>query len=311
METWKIYKHTNKINGKCYIGQTCRKNPNERWNNGKGYNGTIFAKAIEKYGWDNFEHEIIEDGILSEEKANEREMYWIEYYNSYAGVSGGDGYNMTKGGDDRADKGRPVYQIDIETRKIIKEFPSALNAQRETGIAGVYVSANRDAESCRQFITAGGYFWCFTDEWSEDWKPKKGRKNYLDKNGNKICDCGDKQVCQIDKNGNLLDTYKTATAAAKEVGVVSGSISKCCRKQRMTAAGFYWCFKKDLENFEIPQEKPLFFFGARKIVCVETNIIYESITRASKSTNIPMSCILAVLSGKYKRAGGYHWEYVN
>ena len=310
METWKIYKHTNKINGKCYIGQTCRKNPNERWNNGKGYNGTIFAKAIEKYGWDNFEHEIIEDGILSEEEANEREMYWIEYYNSYAGVSGGNGYNMTRGGDDRADKGRPVYQINIETLKIIKEFPSALNAQRETGARCVYACCSREKQYS-QFIVTGNSYWCFTDEWSEDWKPKKGRKNYLDKNGNKICDCGDKQVCQIDKNGNLLNTYKTATAAAKEAGVVSGSISKCCRKQRMTAAGFYWCFKKDLENFEIPPETPVSVYGAKKVKCVETGIIYESVRGASRALNIGYTSIFDALAGRNPRGGGYHWEYVN
>lgn len=310
MDTWKIYKHTNKVNGKCYIGQTCRKNPNERWNNGKGYIGTIFGKAIEKYGWENFSHEIIEDGLTSEEEANKREIYWISHYNSFAGVSNSNGYNMTRGGDDRADKGRPVYQIDIETLKIIKEFPSALNAQRETKAKCVYACCSRE-KIYSQFIVTGDSYWCFVDEWSKDWKPKKGRINYVDKNGKKICDGGDKQVCQIDKNGNLIKIYKTATAAAKEVGVVSGSISKCCRKQRITAAGFYWCFKKDLENFEIPQEKPLSFFGARKIICVETNVIYESITKASKSTNIPMSCILAVLSGKYKRAGGYHWEYSN
>ena len=43
---WIIYKHTNKINGKSYIGQTCQ-SPHLRWNNGKGYSRTFkFGKAI-------------------------------------------------------------------------------------------------------------------------------------------------------------------------------------------------------------------------------------------------------------------------
>lgn len=301
MDTWKIYKHTNKINGKCYIGQTCRKNPNERWNNGKGYNGTIFAKAIEKYGWDNFEHEIIEDGILSEEEANKREMYWIEYYNSYAGVSGGNGYNMTKGGYDRADKGRPVYQIDIETRKIIKEFPSALNAQRETGIVGIYVSANREANSCKQFITAGGYFWCFVEDWSDHWEPKNGRINYIDKNGNKVCDCGDKQICQINQNGEVVNIYKTAVEAALKIGANGSShISACCRGEKNKACGYYWCYKKDLSVFVIPKNKKL----NKRIKCLENNMEYDSIAAASKALDVDCKTIKRILGGhksyKYK-----------
>lgn len=311
METWKIYKHTNKVNGKCYIGQTCRKNPNERWNNGKGYNGTIFAKAIEKYGWDNFEHEIIEDGILSEEEANKREMYWIEYYNSYAGVSGGNGYNMTKGGDDRADKGRPVYQIDIETRKIIKKFPSALNAARETGIPGVYSCCNRDLEQCRQFVSAGGYFWCFVDEWSSNWKPKDGKITYIDKNGNKIVDCMGKQVCQIDKNGNLIKTYRTATEASKSIGIGSNSIGRCCKKERRTAGGFYWCYKKDLDNFEIPSQIPISVYGAKSIRCIELDKIFEGIRATAKLFDVGHDQLCRACKIKTLTAGGYHWEYVN
>ena len=53
---WIIYKHTNLINNKIYIGQTCQR-VEERWRKGKGYDPkTYFAKAINKYGWDNFSH---------------------------------------------------------------------------------------------------------------------------------------------------------------------------------------------------------------------------------------------------------------
>lgn len=308
METWKIYKHTNKINGKCYIGQTCRKNPNERWNNGKGYNGTIFAKAIKKYGWDNFEHEIIEDGILSEEEANEREMYWIEYYNSYAGVSGGNGYNMTRGGDDRADKGRPVYQINIETLKIIKEFPSALNAQRETEAKCVYACCSRE-KTYSQFIVTGNSYWCFVDEWSKDWEPKKGRINYVDKNGNKICDSGDKQVCQINKNGTLVKIYKTVTQAAHEINTDPSIISRCCRGYSKSAYGYYWCYKKDYEKFVIPINKKN--KNIKLIRCIELNKIFEGVRATAKSFNIGHDQLCRACKRNTLTAGGYHWEYVN
>ena len=58
-----VYMHTNKINGKRYVGQTCKK-PEYRWVNGKGYKGSPhFFSAIQKYGWNNFEHQIIAEKL--------------------------------------------------------------------------------------------------------------------------------------------------------------------------------------------------------------------------------------------------------
>ena len=91
--SWIIYKHTNKINGKIYIGQSkySWKNINDRWQSGRGYHiKTRFGGAIKKYGWENFDHHLLEDNITSQNIANEREIYWIRYFNSYY-----DGYNCT------------------------------------------------------------------------------------------------------------------------------------------------------------------------------------------------------------------------
>ena len=86
-------KHTNKINGKCYIGLT--KNIKRRWvGKGQAYSEcAVFFKALKKYGWDNFEHIILEKDIPTLELANEREQYWIKYYNSK-----NNGYNLSDGG---------------------------------------------------------------------------------------------------------------------------------------------------------------------------------------------------------------------
>lgn len=100
---WLIYCHKNKINNKCYIGLTHHtKNPNKRWRNGSAYlsdHHKIFAGAILKYGWDNFEHIILEDNIPTLEEANLREKYWIEQYRTYVGFEDSCGYNATLGGD--------------------------------------------------------------------------------------------------------------------------------------------------------------------------------------------------------------------
>ena len=63
-----IYLHRNKINNKVYIGQTIQDNLNHRWKNGKGYKeNEHFTNAINKYGWDNFEHIVIARGLTEEE----------------------------------------------------------------------------------------------------------------------------------------------------------------------------------------------------------------------------------------------------
>ena len=89
-----IYKITNLINGKIYIGQT--NNPTRRFqeHRAKGYrneNEKILYKAFDKYGIENFSFEIVEET----ENYNEREQYWIKFYNSLAPY----GYNMTEGGE--------------------------------------------------------------------------------------------------------------------------------------------------------------------------------------------------------------------
>ena len=86
-----IYKVTNKINGKVYIGQSV--DIGRRWRQHMTAEDDIyFHKAIQKYGVDNFIWEVIEKCKKSE--LDERESYWIEYYDSY-----NKGYNCTKGGD--------------------------------------------------------------------------------------------------------------------------------------------------------------------------------------------------------------------
>lgn len=90
-----IYMHKNIINNKVYIGQTIQK-PEDRWKNGMGYkNCTKFYNAIQKYGWDNFEHIILEQREMSQEEANEREKYYISFYDSRNNEKG---YNITEGG---------------------------------------------------------------------------------------------------------------------------------------------------------------------------------------------------------------------
>ncbi|WP_286077744.1 GIY-YIG nuclease family protein [Thomasclavelia cocleata] len=118
-----IYKITNKINSKCYIGQTS-KFYKKRWNEHKNaafnkfkisYNYPLY-KAFRKYGIDNFKFEVIEKCEI--QKLNEREIYWISYYNSYK-----EGYNQDLGGEGKR-------LLNLDSKQIIDDYKKLGNMQK-------------------------------------------------------------------------------------------------------------------------------------------------------------------------------------
>lgn len=91
--TYLVYKHTSP-SGKSYIGQTCDYDYRCWRHQQSSSKCKAFAAAIKKYGWDNFTHEILYDG-LTQEQANFREQQAINEYGTVAPC----GYNLTTGGD--------------------------------------------------------------------------------------------------------------------------------------------------------------------------------------------------------------------
>ena len=90
-----IYKITNLVNGKCYVGKTKHESV-IRWRDHiNGYHSSsLIHKAIVKYGVDNFSFEVIESNV-QESLLNELEMFYISKFNSKTP----NGYNLTDGGD--------------------------------------------------------------------------------------------------------------------------------------------------------------------------------------------------------------------
>ena len=105
LKLYTIYKITNKVNGKVYIGQTCQNPPELRFKEHKRVAKAVFGKyisfisrAIKKYGEDNFMFEVLEKcyGLLN---ANELEINQIELHKSFNYKYGDEyGYNLTVGG---------------------------------------------------------------------------------------------------------------------------------------------------------------------------------------------------------------------
>jgi len=95
MGNYSVYMHTNRVNGKRYIGIT-HTDPVKRWKNGRGYsNNEYFARAIAKYSWDGFAHEIIKSGM----KKNEAEFLEVELIAKHKTLDINYGYNIRPGGD--------------------------------------------------------------------------------------------------------------------------------------------------------------------------------------------------------------------
>lgn len=95
MDNYIVYMHISPSN-KRYIGITSMNDENIRWQNGNGYKrNKHFYRAIEKYGWDNFQHIIIARNLTKEEAC------WleIELIREWDSTNKNKGYNITKGGD--------------------------------------------------------------------------------------------------------------------------------------------------------------------------------------------------------------------
>lgn len=112
-----IYKITNNVNGKIYIGQTIQTVKERFYQHcatkcSDSVLNMAIHRAIKKYGKSNFTIEVIEE--VDKDSLNDREKFWIEYYNSY-----NNGYNSTRGGQDSS-----TYCKELDTESIIKEYNS-------------------------------------------------------------------------------------------------------------------------------------------------------------------------------------------
>ena len=218
-----IYKHTNTINGKVYIGQTGR-SIKQRWgNNGQYYKqGSKFWNAIQKYGWQNFSHEILIDNISTRAEANQLEQYYIEAV--YDSVK--TGYNISKGGFDKSYCEKRIYQLDSNLA-ILNTYPSAAEAERRTGIDRGSIS-----KCCLgKAITAGNFHWCFEIDHAQYTIRKKS--TVLSR---------EVPVEQLDiKTNKVVAQYKSFSEAAHALNIASGShIGHCCAGHRKTAYGYKW-----------------------------------------------------------------------
>ena len=190
-DTYTVYKHTNKVNGKVYIGMTVNE-PEVRWGeNGKNYSKQLFGKAISKYGWENFEHEILFEN-LSHKEANEKE---IELIKSYRATDRDFGYNVALGGSDVGSpaKAKIVYQYSLSGH-FIRQYSSLTDAANENN-----VRHGKIGMCCRKGInhSSMGFRWSYEYLGEQvAWELMRNNNFY-------------QEVYCYDLNGTFLKRYET------------------------------------------------------------------------------------------------------
>lgn len=123
-----IYRYKNLVTNNSYIGKTNnverrhREHISESQNPNHHCYNTLFCKKIRQYGIENFELSILEEA--NETNWQERERYWIKYFNSFEG----DGYNMTSGGDEEYTNKQKLL-TDKEAQQIIEELRDSDESQ--------------------------------------------------------------------------------------------------------------------------------------------------------------------------------------
>lgn len=258
-----VYMHRNKTNGKVYIGVT-GKAPEKRFGcNGANYRSSRhFFSAIQKYGWDNFDHLILHEN-LDQHTAYELEKQLIEKYGS---MDPNSGYNIIAGGrGGQLGIKRPEHVIQriIEThtgRKRSEETRAKLRAAQarrvSSGMKGRHHTddvRNRLSEIGHTKIGELNSFYGrkHTEESKEKMRAAKLNDPNLSerarKGGEAVAELLRKPVDMLDKSGAYIRTFPSATDAALFLtGKKHSHISQVCtgKGPHKTALGYLWRFSE-------------------------------------------------------------------
>lgn len=288
-----VYKTTNLINGKIYVGVhrtnldifdgyigcgVSKKNKNKKT---KG-----FPKAVQKYGYENFKRETLfifpdtEEGKrLAYEK--EAEIVTIDF------VKRIDTYNLSVGGVmPQYEHTREIAQYTLEGQ-LIRVWNSIKEAEESLGLTSIIGNLKGKTKYCGNF----------------QWK-------YYDGNNDDISSVSrkEKSVYQFDLQGNLIKCWKSITEAAITFNsnAAKSAIWNVCNNKVNQAYGYFWSYK---DKF-VPKVNNHLAPVAKYNDAGEFLESYSSIKEAADSNNIKTSAnIIAAIKGTQKRCGGFRWRY--
>ena len=101
--------------------------------------------------------------------------------------------------------------------------------------------------------------------------------------------------------------YKNAEEAAKENNLKKENITAACNGKLITCGGYHWKYYREKDYCKYPAKNNE---CKRKVKCLDSNMIFDSITDAANYYGLNRKNIGSCCSGKRKSCGGLHWEYV-
>lgn len=249
-----IYKITNIIDGKIYIGQT-KKTVERRWRehcndarSNRAHGRSRFHNALNKYGFDSFivtTVEVIIENTTEQlrYKLNDKEKEWISNSDS---CSKNKGYNMTTGGEGYAGMSEeakdnirkihsiPIYRFD-HNGCFLEEYSgltAAANKMKCTKSA-IWSACNKKS------IVSNNSIWFYKKDYSE-----KKLKSVVEKLKHRK-EYGREKVVQLTRDNNLVKIFDTITQASYCLNTDKSHIVKVCKNKLKTAGGYKWMYYDD------------------------------------------------------------------
>ena len=274
MNNISIYRHIFP-NDKVYIGQTCQK-PEYRWNNGNGYKTSPFIfNAINKYGWDNIEHEILFSN-LDQLNADIIEEDLIYYYKQI-----GRSYNLANGGS--VNRGWKMSDEAKEKLRILNTGRTLSDEAKEK------IRLSKLGEKNPNYGKS----------------PSKETREKISKAGKGK---GAKRVKQIDpESGEVVKIWNSETEVCEFYNGNHSLIYDAIRRHSLTK-GYYWQYEGE-EILPINNRNP----HCRYVEQIDKNTlevikVWDSLSEVERLLNIPTGNISKVCKGKRKTAGGFIWR---
>lgn len=319
-----IYRYTNKINGKVYIGQTVNENRRKR-EHCLAKDDCPFHNAIRKYGFKNFQYKVLfrvhcrnQQDLVN--TLNSKEINCIKFFKSTQREFG---YNVTAGGEGYAvdekqrkkisqrvsGKGNPMYGK--HHTKEVREKLSRLNKGKKMppGFSERQSELHKGisfTEEHRKNLSKSLKGMVFSEEHKKNISiSKKGKPNLTNAS----------PVVQFSMEGNYIAEFISIRLAEKSTGVSEANIRVCCCKARagnnnISAGNYIWRYKSNWDGNNV---QPVKKFRDRAVLKIDINsgeILeeYKNPTEASKANNLNIST-LCIYIKKGKSLGGYNWRY--
>ena len=283
-----IYKITNKVNNKIYIGQTVQP-VEDRWRQHisdafKENDNDKYAihYALKKYGVDNFSFEIIEE--IPSLQLNERETYWIKELKSH--YSFGQGYNMTWGGEGRQIANTEAIKECWDKGYTITQISQELNYSKPTVSLHLKLLGISAEEIYTRYIQYNSKYFS-------------------------------KTVYQYDLNGNFIKEWASLTQIQNELGYYKSEICNCINGKARSGYGYLWISDKAELQEALKRYNSNFYKRNRRVgqytKAGQLVQYWESAELAGKTIGVDPSAIRRCCNHvpRYKTSKGFIWEYVD